>query len=406
MKVHERLINYVKFDTTADETSMTCPSTPGQLELAQFLKKELEELGLSTILSDEGYLYGHLPSNTDKEVFHLGFLAHLDTAPDASGKDVRPHIHHYVGGDIRLESGLVLSPGDFPNLKNYEGQDLIVTDGRTLLGADDKAGIAAIMEALQRLQQNPQILHGPISVAFTPDEEIGRGPHKFDVEGFGAEYAYTIDGGPVGEMEYENFNAAGAEITFIGRSVHPGTAKNQMISALHMAMDFESALPEFEKPMFTEKYEGFTHLNGLNGNVGKAVAKYILRDHDMEKFLEKKARVEKLVADMRAQYGEDKVLLSMEDTYYNMREKIEPVMFVIDYAKEAMENLGIRPVVKPIRGGTDGAQLSFKGLPCPNLFTGGENFHGPYEFISLEALNRSADLVLEIIKVYEAKGRH
>ncbi|NLY36624.1 MAG: peptidase T [Tissierellia bacterium] len=406
MKVHERLINYAKIDTTSEESSTTCPSTPGQLELARLLKDELEELGLTTSLSEDGYLFGHLKANSKKDVYHLGFLAHLDTAPDAPGKNVNPRIYLYEGGDIKLESGLVISPKDFPNLKNYVGEELILTDGRTLLGADDKAGIAAVMEALKRLKENPDILHGNISVAFTPDEEIGRGPHKFDVEGFGAEFAYTIDGGPVGELEFENFNAAGAEITFIGRSVHPGTAKDQMISALHMAMDFEKALPEFEKPMYTEKYEGFTHLNGLNGNVGRAVSQYIIRDHDQAKFLEKKARVEELVAAMREKYGKDMVLLEMKDSYYNMREKIEPVMFMIDYAKEAMENLGILPIIKPIRGGTDGAQLSYKGLPCPNLFTGGENFHGPYEFISVKALEQSADLVLELIQVYEKKGKH
>ncbi len=405
MKLHERLINYVKFDTKADASQSICPTSPGQMELARFLKDELEELGLKTSLSEDGYLFGHLEANSDKEVYHLGFLAHLDTAPDAPGKNVSPRIHHYEGGDILLESGLVISPEDFPNLNNYLGQYLMITDGRTLLGADDKAGIAAIMEVLQRLQRNPQIKHGKISVAFTPDEEIGRGPHRFDVEAFGADYAYTIDGGPVGELEYENFNAAGAEITFVGRSVHPGTAKDQMINALHMAMDFERALPADEKPMFTEGYEGFYHLTNLEGGVGQAKSEYIIRDHDKEKFLAKKARVEELVKDMQDRYGQDMVLLKMEDSYYNMKEKIEPVMFVVDYAKEAMENLGIKPVVKAIRGGTDGAQLSFKGLPCPNLFTGGENFHGPYEFISLEALSKSADLVEEIIKVYEAKGK-
>ena len=406
MKVHERLINYAKIDTTSEESSTTCPSTPGQLELARLLKDELEELGLTTSLSEDGYLFGHLKANSKKDVYHLGFLAHLDTAPDAPGKNVNPRIYLYEGGDIKLESGLVISPKDFPNLKNYVGEELILTDGRTLLGADDKAGIAAVMEALKRLKENPDILHGNISVAFTPDEEIGRGPHKFDVEGFGAEFAYTIDGGPECRLEFESSNAPLAEITFIGRCVHPGTAKDQMISALHMAMDFEKALPEFEKPMYTEKYEGFTHLNGLNGNVGRAVSQYIIRDHDQAKFLEKKARVEELVAAMREKYGKDMVLLEMKDSYYNMREKIEPVMFMIDYAKEAMENLGILPIIKPIRGGTDGAQLSYKGLPCPNLFTGGENFHGPYEFISVKALEQSADLVLELIQVYEKKGKH
>ncbi|HZK09881.1 MAG TPA: peptidase T [Clostridia bacterium] len=406
MKIHERLINYVKVDTTSDETSTTCPTTPGQMELANMLKDELEELGLRTTLSDDGYLFGHLQANSQKDVYHLGFLAHIDTAPDAPGANVSPRIQLYEGGEIELESGLILSPKDFPNLNNYIGQELMLTDGRTLLGADDKAGIAAIMEVLKRLKEDPDILHGPISVAFTPDEEIGRGPHRFDVEGFGAEYAYTIDGGPVGELQFENFNAAGAEITFIGRSVHPGTAKDQMISALHMAMDFEKALPELEKPMYTQGYEGFTHLNNLSGNVGKAVAQYIIRDHDKAKFLEKKARVEEIVASMQKKYGEDMILLTMEDSYYNMREKIEPVMFMIDYAKEAMNNLGITPIIKPVRGGTDGAQLSYKGLPCPNLFTGGENFHGPYEFISLDALEKSADLILEVIQLYEKKGKH
>lgn len=405
MKVHERLMNYVKIDTTADASKSVCPTSPGQMELAKLLEGELKDLGLKTTLSEDGYLFGHLDANSDRDVYHLGFLAHLDTAPDAPGVNVSPRIHHYEGGDIELENGLIITPEDFPNLNNYKGHDLMITDGRTLLGADDKAGIAAIMEALQRLKENPQICHGKISVAFTPDEEIGRGPHRFDVEAFGADYAYTIDGGPVGELEYENFNAAGAKITFRGRSVHPGTAKDQMISALHMAMDLERALPEFEKPMYTEGYEGFYHLTNLNGGVGEAISQYIIRDHDKEKFLSKKKNLENLVEDMQRKYGKDMVILEIEDSYYNMKEKIEPVMFVVDYAKEAMENLGIKPIVKAIRGGTDGAQLSFKGLPCPNLFSGGENYHGPYEFISLEALNRSADLVEEIIKVYERKGK-
>lgn len=405
MKVQERFINYAKIDTTSDASQSVCPTTPGQMDLARLLEKELQELGLRTSLSDDGYLFGHLEANTDKEVYHLGFLAHLDTAPDAPGLNVKPRIVTYEGGNLVLDSGLVLSPEDFPNLNNYLGHELIVTDGNTLLGADNKAGIAEIVDAIKRIQDQG-LEHGPISVAFTPDEEIGRGPHRFDVEDFGADFAYTIDGGPLGELEYENFNAAGAELDFIGVSVHPGSAKNQMVNALNMAMEFEAALPKYEKPWYTTDYEGFYLLTSLSGGIGQAKSNYIIRDHDMKRFLDKKAYMEKLVEEMQLKYGADKVRLKMEDSYYNMKEKIEPVIFVVDYAKEAMENLGISPVVKAIRGGTDGAQLSFKGLPCPNIFSGGENYHGPYEFISIESMNRAVDVIVEIVRIYLEKGKN
>lgn len=405
MKVQERFINYAKIDTTSDASQSVCPTTPGQMDLARLLEKELQELGLRTSLSDDGYLFGHLEANTDKEVYHLGFLAHLDTAPDAPGLNVKPRIVTYEGGNLVLDSGLVLSPEDFPNLNNYLGHELIVTDGNTLLGADNKAGIAEIVDAIKRIQDQG-LEHGPISVAFTPDEEIGRGPHRFDVEDFGADFAYTIDGGPLGELEYENFNAAGAELDFIGVSVHPGSAKNQMVNALNMAMEFEAALPKYEKPWYTTDYEGFYLLTSLSGGIGQAKSNYIIRDHDMKRFLDKKAYMEKLVEEMQLKYGADKVRLKMEDSYYNMKEKIEPVIFVVDYAKEAIENLGISPVVKAIRGGTDGAQLSFKGLPCPNIFSGGENYHGPYEFISIESMNRAVDVIVEIVRIYLEKGKN
>lgn len=404
MKIHERFINYAKIDTTADASNENCPSSPGQMELANLLEKELKDLGLETSLSEDGYLFGHLKSNTDKDVYHLGLLAHLDTAPDAPGKDVNPQIISYEGGDIELLSGLVMKVEDFPNLNNYKGQDLIVTDGNTLLGGDDKAGIAAIMEALKRIKEKG-LEHGPISVAFTPDEEIGRGPQRFDVQAFGADIAYTIDGGPVGELQYENFNAAGLVVDFTGMSVHPGTAKDQMINALDMAMEFEAALPEYEKPKYTEEYEGFYLLTNLEGGIGQAKSSYIIRDHDMDRFLDKKAYVEKIVEEMRSKYGQDMISYEMSDSYLNMKEKIEPVFFVIDYAQEAMKNIGITPNIVPIRGGTDGAQLSFMGLPCPNIFAGGENYHGPYEFISIQSMNKAADLIEELIQVYLAKGK-
>lgn len=405
MKVHERFINYAKIDTTSDASQTVCPTSPGQMELARLLEGELKELGLRTSLSEDGYLFGHLDANTDKEVYHLGFLAHLDTAPDAPGKDVNPQIIRYEGGDIVLESGLVMKPEVFPNLNNYLGQELIVTDGRTLLGADNKAGIAEIVDAIKRIKDQG-LEHGPISVAFTPDEEIGRGPHRFNVEAFGADFAYTIDGGPLGELEYENFNAAGAEVDFTGVSVHPGSAKNQMVNALNMAMEFETALPKYEKPWYTENYEGFYLLTSLSGGIGQAKSNYIIRDHDMNRFLDKKAYMEKLVEEMRNKYGQDKLSLKMEDSYYNMKEKVEPVIFVVDYAKEAIINQGLNPIVKAIRGGTDGAQLSFKGLPCPNIFSGGENYHGPYEFISIEAMNKAVDVIVEIVKIYLEKGKN
>lgn len=403
MDIVERFLNYVKFDTQSSEDSTTTPSTPGQMVFAKYLKDELDDVGLKDIdLDDNGYLYATLPGNTKDKTPTIGFISHMDTSPDASGKNVNPRIvKAYDGGDIVLnqEDGKVLSPKVFPELLRHKGEDLIVTDGRTLLGADDKAGIAAIVQAMVYLQEHPEIEHGDIRVGFNPDEEIGLGAHKFDVEKFGCDWAYTMDGGDVGELEFECFNAAGAKITIKGQSVHTGYAKGKMVNAVRIATELQSLFPEDELPETTEGYQGFYHLLSLQGNVEQATMSYIIRDHDRKKFEARKDFVEDAVAKMNAKYGAGTVSLDMHDQYYNMKEKVEPVIHVTDIAIKAMENLGISPKVQAIRGGTDGAQLSFRGLPCPNIFAGGINFHGPYEFLPIPSMEKAMMVVVEISKL-------
>lgn len=404
----ERFLTYVKIDTQSDENSPTCPSTEKQFDLLNLLKDELQKIGMEDITLDEnGYLFATLPANTDKEVPTIGFLAHVDTATDFTGKNVKPQIvENYDGGDITLNKNqnIVLSPKDFPELKEYIGKTLITTDGTTLLGADDKAGIAEIVTAMDYLIKHPEIKHGKLRVAFTPDEEIGRGPHKFDVERFNADFAYTLDGGPLGELEFESFNAASAKLTFKGSNVHPGSAKNKMVNSLKIAMNFNAELPKEEAPEFTEGYEGFYHLLSLTGDVERTHAAYIIRDHDREKFEAKKATMKELVAKYQAKYGEENIILDMNDQYYNMGEKIEPVKEIVDVAHQAMENLGVQPIVKPIRGGTDGSQLSYMGLPTPNIFAGGENFHGKFEYIAVESMEKAAEVIVELVQLFEKKA--
>jgi len=403
-KLIERLIRYAKIDTQSDFASSTTPSTQKQFDLLHVLKDELSDIGLSDITLDEnGYLFATLPANTEKSVPTLGFLAHVDTTSDFTGTNVNPQrIDNYDGRDIQLNENLTMSVEYFPNLKNYIGQTLITTDGTTLLGADDKAGIAEIMTAMEYLVEHPEIKHGKIRVAFTPDEEIGRGPHKFDVEAFNADFAYTMDGGPLGELQYESFNA-GVKVTTYGTSVHPGSAKNKMVNAITTAIKFQNYMPANEVPEKTEGYEGFIHLMSFNGHIEKAEMTYIIRDHDREKFEAKKAHmleVEKLI---KAEYGEHAINVAMEDQYYNMGEKIEPVMEIVDIAKEAMHKLGITPIVEPIRGGTDGSQLSYMGLPTPNIFAGGENMHGKFEYVSAETMEKATQVILEIVQLFEKK---
>ena len=382
MALVERFLKYVSFDTQSSEETEVTPSTPGQMVFAKYLKEELESLGLEDITLDEhGYLFATLPANIDKPVPTIGFIAHMDTSPDMSGKDVSPRIvQNYDGSDIVLcaEENVVLSPSQFPELLDHKGEDLIVTNGKTLLGADDKAGIAEIVSAIVYLKEHPEIKHGKIRIGFNPDEEIGLGAHKFDVEKFGCDWAYTMDGGEVGELEFENFNAASAKITFKGRNVHPGYAKNKMINSIRVANRFCAMLPAHETPEHTEGYEGFYHLISFNGDVEQTTVAYIIRDHDRARFESRKKKIERFVSEINAEYGEGTATLELRDQYYNMREKIEPVMHIIDTAFAAMEAVGVKPNVKPIRGGTDGAQLSFKGLPCPNIFAGGLNISTVY----------------------------
>lgn len=402
MNVVERFLNYVKFDTQSDELTNLTPSTPGQMIFAQALEKELKKMGLQNISFDEnGYLMATLPSNIDKKVPTVGFIAHLDTSPDMSGRHVNPRIvENYDGGDIVLDeaAGVVLSPSDFPELTDYKGQSLIVTDGKTLLGADDKAGIAEIIAAIEHLQNHPEIKHGDIRIAFNPDEEIGLGAHKFDVQRFGADWAYTMDGGAIGELEFENFNAASVKVSFKGRNVHPGYAKHKMINSIRIANQFCIMLPRWETPEHTEGYEGFYHLIGFEGTVEETKLTYIIRDHDRDRFERRKKELEHLTRKINHEYP-GCASIEIKDQYYNMREKIEPVMHVVDIAKQAMENAGVKPKVQPIRGGTDGAQLSFKGLPCPNIFAGGLNFHGRYEFVPIPSMEKAADVIVEICKL-------
>lgn len=406
MTLVERFFDYISYDTQSDEETNMTPSTPGQMVFVKHLKEELEKMGLEEItLDDNGYLMASLPSNTDKTVPTVGFIAHVDTAPDMSGKHVNPRIvTDYDGNDIVLnqEQGIVLSPADFPELKDYIGQDLIVTDGTTLLGADDKAGIAEIVTAVAYLQAHPEIKHGKIRIAFNPDEEIGKGAHKFDVERFGCEFAYTMDGGEIGELEYENFNAAYAKVTIKGRNVHPGSAKHKMVNSIRVAANFIEMLPRWETPEHTEGYEGFYHLVGIQGSVEQTVLTYIIRDHDRNRFESRKKEIEHLVRKTNTEYP-GSTSVEMGDQYYNMREKIEPVMHIIDIAKQAMHDAGVTPKVLPIRGGTDGAQLSFKGLPCPNIFAGGLNFHGRYEFVPVPSMEKARDVIVHIARLVAGK---
>lgn len=403
MTLVERFLKYVSFDTQSSDESGVTPSTDKQMVFARYLKTELEELGLEEIELDEhGYLYATLPANTDKPVPTVGFIAHMDTSPDCSGANVKPRIvENYDGSDIVLcaEEGIILSPTQFPELLDHKGENLIVTDGKTLLGADDKAGIAEIVAAMAWLKEHPEVKHGRIRVGFNPDEEIGMGAHKFDVEKFGCEFAYTMDGSEVGELEFENFNAAGAKFIIKGRNVHPGYAKGKMINSMLVANYLMNLLPANETPATTEGYEGFYHLVGLQGEVEQTTLSYIIRDHDRVRFEERKQFMQSLVENVNAHYGEPLVTLDMKDQYYNMREKIEPVMYVIDIAKQAMEEAGITPKVKAIRGGTDGAQLSFKGLPCPNIFAGGLNFHGRYEFVPIQSMEKAMQVVVKIAEL-------
>ncbi len=404
----ERFLTYVKVDTQSNEASLSCPSTEKQFNLLNLLKDELASIGMQEITLDEnGYLFATLPANTEKQLPTIGFLAHVDTATDFTGANVKPQIiENYDGGDIVLNKALniILSPKDFPELSGYKGQTLITTDGTTLLGADDKAGIAEIVTAMDYLIQHPEIKHGKIRVAFTPDEEIGRGPHKFDVERFNADFAYTLDGGPLGELEYESFNAASAKLTVKGTNVHPGSAKNKMVNSMKIAMDFHAELPKEEAPEYTEGYEGFYHLLAMNGDVEQTNLSYIIRDHDRAKFEAKKTTMQEIAAKYQAKYGQENILLELNDQYYNMGEKIEPVKEIVDVAHQAMVNLGIKPIVKPIRGGTDGSQLSFMGLPTPNIFAGGENFHGKFEYVSVQSMEKASEVIVELVQLFEQRS--
>lgn len=401
MNIVERFLNYTKFDTQSSEESETVPSTAKQLVFAEYLKKELEREGLSDVeMDDKGYIYATLKSNTKKKVPTIGFISHYDTSPDCSGANVNAQIiKNYDGGDITLASGLVSSVQKFPELKSHVGEDLIVTDGTTLLGADDKAGIAEIMQAMCYLRDHPEIEHGDIRVGFNPDEEIGKGAHHFDVKRFGCEWAYTMDGGDLGGLEYENFNAAGAKITIHGVSVHPGYAKGKMVNANTLAFELAQMLPATETPEHTEDYEGFYHLYSVNGSTEKATLNYIIRDHSFDKFEARKSFVESCVKAMNEKYGEGTVECAISDQYYNMKEKIDPNMHVIDIVLQAMQESGVAPKVEPIRGGTDGAQLSFKGLPCPNIFAGGLYFHGPHETVSIQVMEKAVEVIVRICAI-------
>ena len=400
MNIVDRFLKYVSFDTQSSEESETTPSTAKQFNLANYLKDELTELGFTEIeLDANGYLYATLPANTSKTVPTIGFIAHMDTSPDCSGANVKPRIvKNYNGGDIILSEDIVSSPSKFPELLDHVGEDIIVTDGHTLLGADDKAGIAEIVSACVYLMEHPEIEHGKIRVGFNPDEEIGMGAHKFDVEKFGCEFAYTMDGSEIGEIEFENFNAASAKVSITGCSVHPGYAKDKMINAGRVAAELVSLLPEMETPEHTEGYEGFFHLTGISGNCEKASVSYIIRDHNREIFEQRKQRMQEAVAKINQKYG-NVAQLELKDQYYNMREKVEPMMYIIDIAKQAIEEAGMEAKIRAIRGGTDGAQLSFKGLPCPNIFAGGINFHGPYEFCPVQSLEKAMATVVNICRI-------
>lgn len=405
MNIVERFLNYTKYDTQSSETSETVPSTEKQLVFAKFLKEELENEGMKDVEMDSmGYVYATLPANVKKDIPTIGFISHYDTSPNCSGTDIKARvINNYQGNDIELSPGIISSVEKFPELLQHVGEDLIVTDGTTLLGADDKAGIAEIVQAMVYLKEHNEIEHGDIRIAFNPDEEIGMGAHHFDVKKFGCQWAYTIDGGDLGELEYENFNAASAKISIKGVSVHPGYAKNKMINANMVAIELASLLPREETPEFTDGYQGFYHLNEMNGNVENASLSYFIRDHDREKFETRKSFIEKIVGFINEKYGQGTAVLTLTDQYFNMLEKIEENMHVIDIVLKAMQESGVSPKVQPIRGGTDGAQLSFKGLPCPNIFAGGVNFHGPYEFVSIQSMEKSMQVIVKICELIAKK---
>ena len=401
MDITERFINYTKFDTQSAEDSQTVPSTPKQLIFARYLKEELEKEGLKDVeMDDMGYIYATLPSNTKKKTPTIGFISHYDTALDASGKDIKARIvKNYDGTDIELSPGIVSSPKKFPELLAHKGEDLIVTDGTTLLGADDKAGIAEIVQAMCFLRDHDEIKHGDIRVGFNPDEEIGMGAHHFNVEKFGCDWAYTMDGGDIGDLEYENFNAAAARVRIKGVSVHTGYAKGKMVNASRLACEFNNHIPETDIPETTEGYQGFYHLLGIESRCEEAKLDYIIRDHDREKFENRKHFIANIAKEMNEKYGEGTVSVELRDQYYNMKENIDPNMHVIDIVLKAMEKSGVKPKVEPIRGGTDGAQLSFRGLPCSNIFAGGVNFHGPYEFVSVQVMNKAVDVIVNICAI-------
>ncbi len=402
MTLVERFLDYISYDTQSDEETNMTPSTPGQMTFVKHLRDELEKMGLEEIsLDDNGYLMASLPANIDRDVPVIGFIAHVDTAPDMSGKHVNPRIvKNYDGKDITLneKEQIFLRPEEFPEMLDYVGQDLIVTDGTTLLGADDKAGIAEIVTAIDYMKHHPEIKHGKIRIAFNPDEEIGKGAHKFDVEKFGCEFAYTMDGGEIGELEYENFNAAYAKVHIKGRNAHPGSAKHKMVNSIRIAANFIEMLPRWETPEHTEGYEGFYHLVGVQGTVEETTLTYIIRDHDRNRFESRKREIEHLVRKTNTEFP-GSTTVEIGDQYYNMREKIEPVMHIIEIAEKAMRQAGVQPKVQPIRGGTDGAQLSFKGLPCPNIFAGGLNFHGRYEYVPIPSMEKAAQVIVNICKI-------
>ena len=402
-KILDRFLRYVAIDTQSDENSESQPSAGKELDLLKLLCKELNDMGVEATLDEYGYVMGSIPSNIDKKVPAIGFIAHVDTSPDASGKDVKPQIiKDYDGDDIELKGvpGLFLKPSEFPELLAHKGETIITTDGTTLLGADDKAGVAEIMDAVQYIVEHPEFKHGDIKIGFTPDEEIGRGVVKFDVKRFGADYAYTMDGGEIGELEFENFNAASAKIHIQGRNVHPGYAKDKMKNAILIGMEFNDLLPIGQRPELTEGYDGFFHIISFKGSVEEADFGYIIRDHDRKKFEEKKELIAQCAHFINMKYGEGTATLDIKDQYYNMREQVEPYYFIVEKAVKAMEMAGIKPKIQPIRGGTDGANLSFKGLPCPNIFAGGMNFHGKMEFAPLENIEKASEVVLNIIKLY------
>lgn len=402
-KILDRFLRYVAIDTQSDENSESQPSAAKELDLLKLLCKELNDMGVEATLDEYGYVMGSIPSNIDKKVPAIGFIAHVDTSPDASGKDVKPQIiKDYDGSDIELKGvpGLFLKPSEFPELLAHKGETIITTDGTTLLGADDKAGVAEIMDAVQYIVEHPEFKHGEIKIGFTPDEEIGRGVVKFDVKRFGADYAYTMDGGEIGELEFENFNAASAKIHIQGRNVHPGYAKDKMKNAILIGMEFNDLLPIGQRPELTEGYDGFFHIISFKGSVEEADFGYIIRDHDCKKFEEKKELIAQCAHFINVKYGEGTATLDVKDQYYNMREQVEPYYFIVEKAVKAMEMAGIKPKIQPIRGGTDGANLSFKGLPCPNIFAGGMNFHGKMEFAPLENIEKASEVVLNIVKLF------